>query len=247
MFLSVITVCYNSARTIRQTFESVLQQDFEDYEYIVVDGLSNDGTLDIIQEYLPKFNGKMRYISEKDHGIYDAMNKGFAMAQGEITGLVNSDDYFEKDAFKHIYEAVRENPDADVYYGIVRVLTEQDKEIKLYRMHHEMLYHCPLAHAATFISSAAYKKYGFYDTNYKISADYDLLLRIFLQGGRYQPVDHVFANYRMGGASSDDRNIPEHLSVQLKYGLINRRQRFISLLVYRIKHILRMVLRRSVV
>ena len=99
MFLSIITVCYNSAGTIRQTFESVLQQDFNDYEYIVVDGASTDGTLGIIQEYLPKFNGKMRYVSEKDNGIYDAMNKGIRMAQGEVIGLVNSDDFYEKNAF----------------------------------------------------------------------------------------------------------------------------------------------------
>lgn len=247
MFLSIITVCCNSAATIRQTFESVLQQDFEDYEYIVVDGLSTDGTIDIIQEYLPKFNGRMRYISEKDNGIYDAMNKGIAMAQGEIIGLVNSDDYYEKDAFAHLHDAVIADPGADVYYGTVRVLSVDDKEIKLYRMYHEMLYHCPLAHAATFITVAAHRKFGVYDTRYKISADYDLLLRIFLQGARYQPVDHIFASYRMGGVSSDDRNVPEHLQIQLKYGLISRRQKSIALLIYYVKRLLRVILKRPAV
>ncbi|MBO5760729.1 MAG: glycosyltransferase [Lentisphaeria bacterium] len=247
MFLSIITVCYNSAGTIRQTFESVLQQDFNDYEYIVVDGASTDGTLGIIQEYLPKFNGKMRYVSEKDNGIYDAMNKGIRMAQGEVIGLVNSDDFYEKNAFARIYDAVRNVPDADVYYGLVRVLAQGDEEIKLYRLHHKMLYSCPLAHAATFITKAAYKKFGQYDTFYRISADYDLLLRIFLQGGVYQPVDYILANFRMGGVSSGENNIPEHLMVQYKHELISGTKRYLSLFVYHVKCILRKILKRQIV
>lgn len=247
MFLSIITVCYNSAGTIRQTFESVLQQDFNDYEYIVVDGLSTDGTIEIIQEYLPKFNGKMRYISEKDNGIYDAMNKGIRMAQGEIIGLVNSDDYYEKDAFKYLYEAVKNTPEADVYYGIVRTLSPDDKEIKLYRLHHEMLYACPLAHAATFITAKAYMKFGVYNTEYRISADYDLLLRIFLQGGSYLAVNRIFANYREGGVSSGENNVPEHLLVQYKYKLISKKQQLLSLFIFYVKRFLRKILKRPTV
>ena len=94
MKLSIITVTYNSERTLRDTMESILSQTFQDFEYIIVDGASKDATLDIIREYEPRFQGKMRYLSEPDKGIYDAMNKGFAMATGDVIGILNSDDFF---------------------------------------------------------------------------------------------------------------------------------------------------------
>lgn len=238
MFLSIITVCYNSAGTIRQTFESVLQQDFNDYEYIVVDGLSTDGTIEIIQEYLPKFNGKMRYISEKDNGIYDAMNKGIHMAQGEIIGLVNSDDHYEKDAFKYLYEAVKTTPEADVYYGILRNISIDGEEIDVHRIHHSRLKSCSLPHPATFITTKSYLKYGDYDLSYKIAADYELMLRIYLQGGIFCPVDHILSNFRSGGVSDEGRNIAEHLHVQYQHKIISRNKMRISCFVFQIKAIL---------
>ena len=235
MFLSIITVCYNSAGTIRQTFESVLQQDFNDYEYIVVDGVSTDGTLGIIQEYLPKFNGKMRYVSEKDNGIYDAMNKGIRVAQGEVIGLVNSDDYYEKDAFKNIYEAVQNTPDADVYYGLLRNVAENGEEIDIHRIHHSRLKNCSLPHPATFIKNKCYVQYGLYDLTYKVAADYELMLRIFLKGGKYCPVNHILSNFRCGGVSSDGRNITEHLQVQYQYNLISKKRKILSGFLFKIK------------
>jgi glycosyltransferase involved in cell wall biosynthesis len=93
MKLSIITATYNSERTLRDTMESILSQTFQDLEYIIVDGASKDATLDIIREYEPRFQGKMRYVSEPDKGIYDAMNKGFAMATGDVIGILNSDDF----------------------------------------------------------------------------------------------------------------------------------------------------------
>ena len=100
MLFSIITVCFNSAKTIRQTFDSVLQQQCKDYEYIVVDGASTDGTVDIIKEYEPKFEGRMRWISEPDKGIYDAVRKGFAMSSGEVLAWIGSDDVYMPNAFK---------------------------------------------------------------------------------------------------------------------------------------------------
>ena len=94
MKISIITTTYYSEHTLRDTMESILSQTFQDFEYIVIDGASKDGTLDIIREYEPKFAGRMRWISEPDKGIYDAMNKGFAMATGDVIGILNSDDFF---------------------------------------------------------------------------------------------------------------------------------------------------------
>lgn len=94
MKITIITATYYSERTLRDTMESILSQTFQDFEYIVIDGASKDGTLDIIREYEPRFGGRMRWISEPDKGIYDAMNKGFAMATGDVIGILNSDDFF---------------------------------------------------------------------------------------------------------------------------------------------------------
>ena len=98
MKISIITPCLNSAKTIRQTIESVLNQTYHNIEYIIVDGASMDGTLEIIQEYEPQFQGRLHYVSEPDHGIYDAMNKGIRMSHGNVIGIINSDDYYEQDA-----------------------------------------------------------------------------------------------------------------------------------------------------
>ena len=94
MTITIITATYNSAATVRDTFDSILSQTYSDIEYIVVDGASTDGTVDIIKSYEPRFNGRMRWINEADKGIYDAMNKGIAMATGDVIGILNSDDFY---------------------------------------------------------------------------------------------------------------------------------------------------------
>ena len=117
MLFSIITVCFNSAKTIRQTFDSVLQQRCKDYEYIVVDGASTDGTVDIIKEYEPKFEGRMRWISEPDKGIYDAVRKGFAMSSGEILAWIGSDDVYMPNAFKVVCDVFRQYPQVEWLTG----------------------------------------------------------------------------------------------------------------------------------
>lgn len=94
MKISIITVTYNSEKTLKDTLESVLKQTYKDYEHIIVDGLSKDNTIEIVKEYEKRYNGKLRYISEKDTGLYDAMNKGIKMATGDIIGILNSDDIY---------------------------------------------------------------------------------------------------------------------------------------------------------
>ena len=96
MKLSIVTGTFNSAATVRDTFDSVLSQTYKDYEYWVIDGGSKDGTVDIIKEYEPKFQGRMKWTSERDKGIYDAMNKGFMRSSGDVLMLINSDDLFAR-------------------------------------------------------------------------------------------------------------------------------------------------------
>ena len=106
MRYSIITVSYNSKKTIERTIKSVLAQSEKDYEYIIIDGDSKDGTIDIVKYYEPLFEGRLRWISEPDKGIYNAMNKGISMAKGDVIGIVNSDDWLEMDALITISEAI---------------------------------------------------------------------------------------------------------------------------------------------
>ena len=94
MKVSVITATWNSGKTLRTTLDSVLNQSYPDIEHIIVDGGSTDNTMEIIREYEPRYNGRLRYISEPDKGLYDAMNKGIRMATGEVVGILNSDDFY---------------------------------------------------------------------------------------------------------------------------------------------------------
>ena len=110
--VSIITVCFNSAKTIRDTIESVINQTYKNIEYIIVDGGSTDGTIDIIKEYEPYI---AKWVSESDDGIYDAMNKGIMMSTGEIIGLVNSDDFLELEAIKNVVKTYLKNINGDVF------------------------------------------------------------------------------------------------------------------------------------
>ena len=111
MLFSIITVCFNSAKTIRETFDSVLSQSCKDYEYLVIDGASTDGTLDIIKGYEPKCDGRMHWISEPDNGIYDAVRKGFAMAKGDVFAWIGSDDVYMPNAFANIKKVFESYPE----------------------------------------------------------------------------------------------------------------------------------------
>lgn len=137
MLFSIITVCFNSEKTIERTIKSVLGQKFKDFEYLIIDGDSKDRTMEIVRQYEPLFEGKMKWISEQDHGIYDAMNKGIEMASGELIGIVNSDDYYEQDALEQIAKAY---PGGEycVIYGMLRKVIN-GKEVMVYLKNHDFL------------------------------------------------------------------------------------------------------------
>ena len=135
MKLSLITVTFNSAGTIKDTIENVLAQTYEDYEYLIIDGASKDGTVDIIKSYEPLFKGKMKWISEKDKGMYDGINKGIRMATGDVVGIINSDDFYHRaDIFSIINKAFEESPSVQSIYGDVRFVRPDnlDKTVRYY-------------------------------------------------------------------------------------------------------------------
>ena len=134
MKVSLITVTFNSGMTLRDTIQSVLSQSFPDIEYILVDGLSQDRTIKIVKEYEPLFQNRLKWVSEKDSGLYDAMNKGIRMATGDIIGIINSDDfYFRNDVITKIVEAFNDN-NVQAIYGDVRFVNPNnlDRTVRYY-------------------------------------------------------------------------------------------------------------------
>ena len=126
MKISIITATYNSGKTVRDTIESILRQTYTDYEYIIKDGGSKDDTLDIVKEYAPRFGDRLKVVSEPDLGIYDAMNKGFQMATGDVIGILNSDDFYTSDDALRVIADTFANNDIDATYGDIHFVNDDD-------------------------------------------------------------------------------------------------------------------------
>ena len=210
MKISIITATYNSAVTVKDTFESVLAQTYNDIEYIVVDGLSKDNTVDIIKEYEPKFNGRMRWVSEKDKGLYDAMNKGIAMATGDVVGILNSDDFYTSNDILQLVADGMQNGEIDAVYGDIHFVNDDnlDKCVRYYssRIFRRWLmrYGFMPAHPSFYCKRDVYTRYGAFNTKYKIGADFESLLRyIFVNRIATKYIKRDFVTMRTGGASTE--------------------------------------------
>lgn len=208
MKLSIITATWNSAKTVRDTFESVLRQTYTDYEYIVVDGLSKDNTLDIVREYEPKFEGRMRWVSEPDKGLYDAMNKGFQMAKGEVLMLINSDDLFARpDALELVVKQFEQNPDVDCVYADLYYVSADDTNniVRRWKCGSQKPFKrgwLP-AHPTFYVKAECYRKYGYFDLRYRLAADFELMLR-FVEKYKIKMsyLPEFLVRMRLGGATS---------------------------------------------
>ena len=134
MKISVITATYNSGKTVRDTIESVLRQTYKDIEYIIVDGKSKDDTLEIVRSYESQFGERIRYVSEPDKGIYDAMNKGIAMATGDVVGILNSDDFYTSNNVLEQVAKILSDTNIDAVYGDVHYVNDDhlDKCVRYY-------------------------------------------------------------------------------------------------------------------
>lgn len=207
LLVSVITICFNSEQTIRKTIESVLKQTYKNVEYIIIDGNSTDSTVSIIKEYMPKFHGRLKWISEVDKGIYDAMNKGIEMANGSWIGIINSDDWYELNAIEKIINECEENVDEVIYGNGSDVYTFNNKEYTVISKQPEelsvLLKGVTLHHPSVFIKKEIYEKYGTFSLKYKLASDYELLLRLYVAKVKFKYVDALIANFRIGGASSN--------------------------------------------
>lgn len=206
MKVSIITVSFNSVKTIEDTINSVLSQDFPEIEYIVVDGGSSDGTVNIIEKYQ---NRIVRWVSEKDRGMYDAMNKGIAMATGDVIGILNSDDVYMNTHVISDLMALMERQKAKVVFADL-ILVDQADDKKVLRYYDSGYFHPDKfkygwmpAHPTVFVKRELYEAVGRFSTTYQIAADYEMLIRILaIQKARYAYLPKAVVRMRSGGAST---------------------------------------------
>lgn len=202
MKFSIITITYNSKTYLDETIASVLSQEYSCFEYIVVDGGSTDGTLDIIKKHAAA-DGRIRWISEPDNGISDAFNKGIRMATGDVIGILNSDDSYAPDVLRVVAESVAAHPECDVFHGDM-LRFRGDVPLFLLKpsdVAKNIWHGMPLNHPATFVTARAYRLVGGFDASFRVAMDYDLLLRIYTSGGMFHYIERVLANMRYGGES----------------------------------------------
>ena len=210
MNLTLITALYNSETTLNKSMHSVLEQDFKESEYLLVDGASTDGSLDIVKQHSDK-EPRIRWISEPDQGIYDALNKGIANATGDIIGFVHSDDRL---ASPHIISEIMEvfeRENVDGVYGDLIYVTDKGKLLRKWKS-------CPFRsgllrkgwmppHPTLFLKKEVYEKWGLFDLEYRIAADYDFILRILQDDKlRFIYLPQVITEMRVGGASNRSLN-----------------------------------------
>ena len=239
VLISVITPCFNSEKTISQTLESMLSQSYQNYEYILIDGGSTDNTIEIIKQYEPKFGGKLKYISEKDNGIYDAMNKGIKLAKGDMIGIVNSDDYYEKDSLKAVAEVYDSKVPYLILYGAVRYVNQNCEELKISIIHHRSIGEDMIYHPATFVSRSIYRDMFLYDLQYRYSSDLDFILKANENKDIvFKPIYQVLSNFREGGASNSKAAALEVWKVLYRHGVISKKKYHLSVMKENIKDIL---------
>lgn len=207
---SIATPCWNSVNTIERTIKSILAQDFKDYEYIIVDGGSTDGTLEIIKKYEPLFEGRMFWRSEPDKGLYDAFNKGVERSRGIYCWNVNADDYIEPDVLSKLASFISSHKweTLPVISGAMNFVAQSGKILYKAQSDEKKLHECfkkdhiGVPHPATLVPKDVYEKYGAFDITYRIIGDADWFHRAYLAGVKFVFIDFVLTNMSDGGVSN---------------------------------------------
>ena len=204
MKISIITITYNSAKTVQRALDSVQSQHYKDIEHIIVDGASTDGTKDLIAAYA-KQHPNVRWVSEKDDGIYNALNKGIRMATGDVIGFLHSDDVlYSSDSIGHIAAAFGDET-VDVVYGDLQYCNG-GKVVRRWKSNDfnpsALKYGWMPPHPTVYVRRKVYEQVGEYDEWFRISADFDMMIRIFKAGYRSKYIPEVLVSMETGGASN---------------------------------------------
>lgn len=224
--ISIVTVCFNAEKTIAKTINSILNQKNHSYEYIIKDGGSTDGTNEIIKQFLPLFEGKkinVVYLSEYDRGIYDAMNFAVNKSAGKYICFMNADDQFaDSDVFNRVILSDGFRNQEDILYG--DAIMKDGREENLFCADMKLIQkRMPFVHQSCFFKNEIIRKY-MYDTNYKICADYDLILKIYRDKYSFYNLHTVVAVYSLDGLSSNSfvPKMTEHCSILIRNGFLRR-------------------------
>lgn len=220
---SIITISYNSAKTIERTIKSILSQTFTDYEYIIVDGASKDNTVDIIKKYEPLFDGRLKWKSEPDKGIYNAMNKGLYQASGEIIGIVNSDDWLESGTLQILADEISRDESCrnsiltgETLFHYSDGTTQKFLTSRSIYEYYSKKYRMGLNHPATFVPKKIYEQIGIFDEKFKLYADADFILKCYESNVPIHFIHKVLSNMSDGGASNT-RSKTELMDTIYKY------------------------------
>lgn len=199
--VSIVTVVHNRASTLNRAIDSVASQTYTDLEYLVVDGGSTDGTLDVIQSHATDID---RWWSEADRGIYHAMNKGIKRSRGDVIGLLNSDDWYEPDTVEAVMRVFNADESADLVHGQLRVWASDSDVHAVYgRMDsYSPLLFPPFHHPTCFVRRSVYRDLGLYDERFPTAADYDFMLRFVSSCKRGVYLNRILANFSRGGATT---------------------------------------------
>jgi len=233
--ITIITVVYNGIKTIEQTILSVITQPYQDKEYIIIDGGSTDGTVDLIRKYESYLS---YWVSESDNGIYDAMNIGIGHANGELVGIINADDWYEENIFSSIANQYIETGSDQVIYGMLRIF-QDDKFYSMVGNSVQVLREDTIMHPTCFIPMKFYRTFGTYNPTYKYSADYDLILRYVNEGVKFSFIEKPIANFRRGGISASPKAETEKYMVRKRHHLISKTEYILRIILIQMGSLLR--------
>ena len=193
--VSIITIVFNGQKSIERTIKSVLAQRYPNIEYIIIDGGSTDGTIDVIKKYRDRI---AYWMSEPDKGIADAFNKGLRQAKGEIIGFINSDDWYNEDT---VSKVVPHFERYSVVYGDVQFWDNGKKQERTFGNHKKLNQGMTIAHPAVFVKKEVYEKFGGFNISFKIAMDYEFIAKLYHNGISFFNIDTVIVNMNVGGLS----------------------------------------------
>jgi len=216
--ISIITVVFNGVNTLEDTIISVINQSYKNIEYIIIDGGSTDGTVDLIRKYESQIS---YWISKPDGGIYDAMNKGIDKSSGVLIGIINADDWYESNAIEKIVNNYLKEPDIDVFHGMIRYINNNNIVSAIIGFNSITLEEKMIQHPSCFVNKKVYDSFGKYNLKYRYAADYEFMLKIYGNKVKFYFIEEIIANFREGGASYSIKAYKEDYTIKFKYGKIS--------------------------